>query len=80
VLHVVAVAVAFARYGAPAQTFLWMPLPSMGGAREAFPADLGLSLAWTYVAWILLVVALYAPARWLADVKARRREWWLGYL
>lgn len=79
-LHGVAVAVAFARYGASAQTFLWMPLPSMGATREAFPPDLGLSLAWTYVAWALLVVGLYFPARWLAEVKARRRDWWLGYL
>lgn len=80
VLHVVAIAVAFARHGTAARSFLWMPLPSMGGARDAFPLDLGVSLAWTYVAWVLLVAGLVLPARWLAAVKTRRRDWWLGYL
>jgi hypothetical protein len=25
-------------------------------------------------------VALYPACRWFARVKARRRDWWLGYL
>jgi uncharacterized membrane protein len=79
-LHVVAAAVAFARYGAASFAFLWYPLPSMGGPREIFPPDLGVSLVWTYVAWALLVVVLYWPARWLADIKAGRKDWWLGYV
>lgn len=79
-LHVIAVAMAFARYGAATWTFLWHPLPSMGGDRAMFPRDLGVSLGWSYVAWILLVASLYAPARWLADVKRRTRSWWIGYL
>jgi hypothetical protein len=79
-LHVAAAVLAFARYGASSLAYLFHPLPSMGGAREMFPPDLGVSLAWTYVAWLLLVVALYWPARWLAEVKARRREWWTSYV
>ncbi len=81
VLHLVAAVIAFARYGSAAWTFLWHPLPSMGGARDMFPPDLGVSLGWTYVAWLLVVAALYLPARRLAQVKARRRDSrWLGYL
>jgi uncharacterized membrane protein len=80
VLHVVAAIVAVAHYGTASLAFLWHPLPSMGGARDRFPPDLGVSLAWTYVAWILLVAALYGPARWLAGVKSRRRDAWLAYL
>lgn len=79
-LHVVAAGLAVARYGQATWAFLWHPLPSMGGAREMFPPDLGVSLGWTYVAWLLAVAALYVPARWLADLKARRRDRWLGYL
>ncbi len=79
-LHLLAAALAFVRYGPATRAFLWHPLPSMGGAREMFPPDLGISLGWTYVAWLLVVAALYVPARWLAELKARRRDRWFGYL
>lgn len=79
-LHLAASALTFWRYGAEAWTFFWHPLPSMGGAREMFPPDLGLSLPPVYAAWLLLVAALYPAAAWLAAVKSRRRDWWLSYL
>ncbi|RYE92499.1 MAG: DUF1624 domain-containing protein [Myxococcales bacterium] len=40
----------------------------------------GLSLPATYAVWALVVGLLVAPARWFAGLKARRRDWWLGYL
>ncbi|MGH7282915.1 MAG: hypothetical protein ACRELY_15435, partial [Polyangiaceae bacterium] len=43
--------------------------------------DIGLPLA--YVAWIAIVLVLYFPSRWFANVKASdwgRAQWWLGYL
>jgi len=40
----------------------------------------GLPLAGVYVAWIGVVVTLYPFCRWMADLKARRRDWWLSYL
>lgn len=80
VLHVVASAAAFARYGIDAWAFFWHPLPPMGGARDMFPADLGFSLPVVYLAWTLLVAALYPFCLWLSRVKARRRDWWLSYL
>lgn len=79
-LHVIASAGAFLRYGAPAWAFFWHPLPSMGGARDMFPPDLGYSLGGVYVAWIALVTALYPFCLWLSRVKARRGQWWLSYL
>lgn len=79
-LHVVAAALLVWRYGGDAWAWLPHPLPSMGGAREMFPADLGCALPWVYAAWLAVVAALYPAARWLADVKARRRDWWLAYL
>jgi hypothetical protein len=48
--------------------------------REAPPEGLGLSLAGTYAAWILIMAALYPACRWYAGIKQRRRDWWLSYV
>jgi len=32
------------------------------------------------VAWILAVIALYAPCRWYMDLKRRSTFWLLGYV
>ncbi|MGH6842960.1 MAG: DUF1624 domain-containing protein, partial [Methylocella sp.] len=50
------------------------------GVRAAPPEGLGLGLAGTYAAWILIMAALYPACRWFAGVKRRRRDWWLSYL
>jgi uncharacterized membrane protein len=50
------------------------------GVQAAPPEGLGLSLAGTYVAWILIVAALYPACPWRAGVKRRRRDWWLSFL
>jgi uncharacterized membrane protein len=50
------------------------------GVHGVPPEGLGLGLAGTYVAWILIMAALYAPCRWFAGLKRRRRDWWLSYL
>lgn len=41
---------------------------------------LGLGLPWVYLAWAAVVALLYPLCRWFADVKKRRRDWWLSYL
>jgi uncharacterized membrane protein len=33
-----------------------------------------------YLVWAIAVVILYFACRWYADLKARRSDWWLGYL
>ena len=43
-------------------------------------AGWGYNLFVVYVAWLLILAALYPAARWFADVKRRRRDWWLSYL
>jgi uncharacterized membrane protein len=77
-IHLVAVALAFIRYGA--HGFLLMPAPSMGGPAQIFPSDYGFSLWVVYPVWLGVVAALYPLCRWFADLKQRRRSWWLSYL
>jgi len=38
------------------------------------------SLALLYLVWAVAIVLLYFACRWFADLKARRNDWWLGYL
>ena len=45
-----------------------------------FKAGFGFNLLVVYVAWLAILVALYPAARWFAEVKRRRREWWMSYL
>jgi uncharacterized membrane protein len=44
------------------------------------PAGTGFSLFAVYVFWFLGIALAYFPCRWFAQVKARRRDWWLSYL
>jgi hypothetical protein len=45
-----------------------------------YPEGYGVGLIGVYVAWALVVAILYPFCRWVAGVKARRRDWWLSYL
>jgi len=79
-IHALAVLMAFVRYGSAASSFIFNPLPSMGGPVQLFPANFGYNLWVVYVVWIVVVVSLYPLCRWFARVKATRRDWWLSYL
>jgi uncharacterized membrane protein len=78
--HAAAAIMAWLRYGHEAFAFLFVPMPSMGGPSQMFPAGFGYELWVVYVAWLLIVVGLYPVSRWFARVKSRRRDWWLSYL
>lgn len=41
---------------------------------------LGFSLPWVYAAWLAVLAALYPACVYWADLKRRRRDWWLSYL
>jgi uncharacterized membrane protein len=43
------------------------------------PEGYGVSLPMVYLIWIGVVVVLYLPCRWFAEVKRRRRDAWLSY-
>jgi uncharacterized membrane protein len=40
----------------------------------------GLSLGFTYLVWIGIVLALYPLCKWFSDYKKTHRQWWLSYV
>jgi len=72
VVHAVAVGMAFAAH----KPVPWTPLWFFG----TIPANFGFPLWVVYVIWIAIIVALYPVCRWYAELKKRRKDWWLGYL
>jgi uncharacterized membrane protein len=77
-IHAVAIAMTGIRYGATA--FLFTPPPTLGTPRDVFPPDYGWDLWVTYAVAAGVVLALYPLCRWFADLRRRRRDWWLSYL
>jgi uncharacterized membrane protein len=76
-IHVVAIAICYARYG----EIHWMfESDSLAAFPVTFPPGWGVPLPAVYAIWVGVVVALYPVCGWFAGVKARRREWWLRYL
>ena len=45
-----------------------------------YKAGWGFNLAIVWVAWLAILIALYPASRWFAELKRRRRDWWLSYL
>lgn len=45
-----------------------------------FPKGYGLGLPGVYAVWVFVVALLYPLCRWVASVKAQRRNWWLSYV
>jgi uncharacterized membrane protein len=76
-IHLIAVFICYARYGA----IHWMfESPTLGQVPFTAPPGWGLSLPQIYLAWIFVVCALYPLCHWFADVKRRRKDPWLSYL
>ena len=44
------------------------------------PGNLGFSLWVVYLCWLIGLALLYPLCRWFAEVKRRRKDWWLSYL
>jgi uncharacterized membrane protein len=76
-IHAIAMLLALIRYGHVGFMF---DLPKATGGNAAYPADYGYSLGATYAIWAALVVLLYFPCRWYAELKRTRTDWWLTYL
>jgi uncharacterized membrane protein len=74
-IHALAVVLALARYGDA--RFLFGAQPSLGAK---LPSGYGYDLGIVYAIWIAIVVMMYLLCLWFAQVKERRRDWWLSYL
>ena len=78
IIHLMAVGLTWLRYGnAP---FLWLPPPTLGTSRDAFPPDYGWDLWVAYAVTFAAVSVLYPICLWLARIKATGRGRWLSYL
>ena len=74
IIHLLAVILASA-FHQPVQWLLhgafWM---------NRLPDGYGHGLPMIYAVWIAAVALLYFPCAWFADLKQRRKSWWLSYL
>lgn len=76
-IHLLAVATCYARYG----TAHWMfESPDLAHYPVTPPPGWGYSLPVVYLVWALVVLAMYPLCRWFAVLKQRRSDPWLSYL
>jgi uncharacterized membrane protein len=75
-IHLIAVAVCYARYG---QAHWMFESPGLGQFPITQPPEWGYSLPIVYLVWACVVLALYPLCRWFAGLKQRRNEAWLSY-
>ena len=76
-IHLIAVAACYARYG----HVHWMfESPSLSQFPITRPLGWGFSLPIVYMIWSCVVFALYPLCHWFAAVKQRRSDPWLSYL
>jgi uncharacterized membrane protein len=76
-IHVLAVATCYLRYGSAHWMF---ESPDLAHYPVSPPPGWGYSLPVVYLAWAFVVVAMYPLCRWFAAVKQRRSDAWLSYL
>lgn len=55
-------------------------LPQMLNIFLFYPKGYGVPLVGVYALWVVVIVIVYPFCRWVAGIKARRRDWWLSYL
>ena len=51
-----------------------------GGIFGETPPGYGYDLPFVYLMWITVLLLLYLPCRWFAELKRKRKDWWLSYL
>jgi uncharacterized membrane protein len=76
-IHLLAIAACYARYGA---THWMFESPDLGHFPITRPPGWDFSLPVVYLVWVFVVVALYPLCRWFAALKQRRSDPWLSYL
>lgn len=76
-IHLLAVAVCFVRYG---QIHWMFESNDLSEFPIKPPPGWGFSLPANYLIWVFVVVALYPLCVWFAQLKQRRNDAWLSYL
>ena len=56
----------------------WLFGAPIGHSPEGY--SYGSELLPTYIGWVLVVIGLYFPSKWFANLKRTRKDWWLSYL
>ncbi len=75
-IHLIAIAVCYARYG---QIHWMFESPTLGQFPVTPPPEWGYSLPIIYLVWFIVVLTLYPLCRWFAALKQRRSDAWLSY-
>jgi uncharacterized membrane protein len=75
-IHLIAVAVCYARYG---QVHWMFESPSIEQFPVTMPPGWGYSLPIIYLIWAIVVLTLFPLCRWFAGVRQRRSDAWLSY-
>jgi uncharacterized membrane protein len=75
-IHLIAIAVCYVRYG---QVHWMFESPNLNSFPTAAPPGWGYSLPVVYLVWAIVVLALYPLCRWFAGVRQRRSDAWLSY-
>lgn len=75
-IHLLAVAVCYARYG---QAHWMFESNSLDQFPMTAPPGWGYSLPVIYLVWTIVVLMLYPLCRWFAGLKQRRTDAWLSY-
>ncbi|MGA9307224.1 MAG: heparan-alpha-glucosaminide N-acetyltransferase domain-containing protein [Candidatus Sulfotelmatobacter sp.] len=75
-IHLLAVAVCYARYG---QVHWMFESPTLRQFPITPPPGWGYSLPIVYLIWAVVVITLYPLCRWFAGLKQRRSDAWLSY-
>ena len=75
-IHLLAVATCYARYGSAHWMF---ESPDVGHYPFTPPPGWGFSLPVVYLVWAIVVTTMYPLCRWYAGVKQRRNSPWLSY-
>jgi uncharacterized membrane protein len=78
VIHALAIAFAYTRYGQADWMFKNVTVPS--NSVLPYPHGYGYNLVTVYAIWLGVVLILYPACRWFASVKSHRRETWLSYV
>jgi uncharacterized membrane protein len=75
-IHLLAVAVCYARYG---HVYWMFESPDLRSFPFTPPPGWGYSLPVVYLVWFIVVLTLYPLCRWFAGVRQRRNDAWLSY-